>query len=128
MMDTIARQEQQEEIKFWAEMEEPLDSLEVVVTHHAGDRIKERIGGSKHTVERMAKKALVLGISEQSASGQLKRYIAKKRLKKGMADNIRIYHQHVYLFANSILITVFRLPNRFLKIEEKIKHRLQNAT
>lgn len=129
MMKYAEKQEQQEEIKFWTEMEKPLDdSPKVIVTRHAGTRIKERIG-CKKTVEKLAEKAFKFGISEQDASGQLKRYIRRKFEKKYTANNIRIYNQHVFLFANNILITVFKLPNRLLKTEKRIKIRqMQTAS
>lgn len=117
-MKTTEQREQQEEIKFWHEMEEPLDA-EVIVTRHGKKRVRERICKSSSIVE----KAFRLGLTEHQATGQLQKYIKKQHMKKGTANNVRVFNHFIYIFCDRVFVTAYKLPRSLQKIEDKIKQR-----
>lgn len=97
------------------------------VTYHAMQRIKERVGLPKRTVQRTAKKAFEDGLSYIHTKGNLRNYfeyLYKKTLK---TPNIRIYGEFVYLFSkDNVLITVFGLPPQYKKeVKKMLKKRNQ---
>lgn len=93
------------------------------ITDHGYDRIDERVGLSGEASEKMAARAMELGISFDEATGQLKGYLTKLYLRHGKANNSRVYGEHVYLFCGDVLITVMHLPNNLKKVAAKIRRR-----
>lgn len=78
---------------------------------HARDRIQERCGINKASCDRIAKIAFDNGLTHAEATGQLKAYITKTFCRNESANNIRIYAEKFWIFANLELVTVFALPN-----------------
>lgn len=97
------------------------------ITKHAAKRTKERVGLSKRVAEKNAAKALNLGIRHSETRGSLNRYIASLCLNDGPANNIRIYCDTVYLFANETLITLFPLPQKYRKTAAQIWRQKNNG-
>lgn len=95
--------------------------LDTGITKHAKTRIVQRCGVNKKSVEAVADKALLSGLTHKDVSGSLARYLDKLYLSHGVANNMRIYGQKVFLFRGSRLITVVNLPARFHKTVNKIK-------
>lgn len=93
------------------------------ITDHAEERFKTRTGLPKRLVTKKATEALELGISHAESVGQLRKYFDKLFLAQEKANNIRVYHNHVYLFANEALLTVFPLPANLRKTAEKIQRK-----
>lgn len=93
------------------------------VTKHAQRRMKERLGISKRTTLKNAKKALEVGIKHSETSGSLHRYISSLYWKERTANNARIYCDSVYIFHNETLITVFPLPQRYRRTAEAIRRK-----
>ena len=87
----------------------------VIVTDHARDRTKERVGLPKRVVEKNAEKAFDEGLKHSDLSGSIKRFVDGLYLQYGKANNIRIYCGNVYLFRNNVLVTVMPLPGKYRK-------------
>lgn len=66
-------------------------------------------------LDRMAKKAFEKGFTHAETTGQLKRYISELWDDYKTANNPRIYGEDIYFFADSRLITLYRLPNELIK-------------
>jgi len=92
--------------------------MDIVITNHAEERAKERLGWNRHAIERMADKAYEEGISHAEANPKIRKYFDKLFLMKHQANNVRIYGQVVYLFSNNRLMTLFIIPKN---IEKSIK-------
>ena len=93
----------------------------MIASNHARDRINERLGLPKKSAAKNAAVALEHGVSHKEATGRLRKYIAYLYLSHGKAaSNIRIYGNHVYIFAGSRLITVLPLPNAHKNAAAKI--------
>lgn len=96
--------------------------MTAILTTHSKERLKERCGLPKKSVERMAQKALDDGICKDETVGALNRYIGMLWNQGKNADKLRIYGEYIFLFKGSVLITVMELPNRF-KHKNYIKKR-----
>jgi len=93
--------------------------MKIIVTNHAEERAKERLGWNKHAIKRMAERAYETGISHYDTDGKLMKYFDKLFLVEHQANNVRIYGQVVYLFSNNRLVTLFIIPKN---IEKYIKN------
>lgn len=95
-------------------------TLRMRISNHAKKRVKERCGLPKKAVEKLAKKALLEGVSHKESSGRLEKYITYLFHYNQSANNIKIYHEKVFIFAGETLITVLHLPNEHKKAVNKI--------
>ena len=95
---------------------------------NARDRIQERCGINKASCDRIAKIAFENGLTHAEATGQLKAYITKVFNRNESANNIRIYAEKIWIFANLELVTVFPIPNN-LKSQaiEQLKRKKKNS-
>lgn len=71
------------------------------------------MGVPKRAVARMVAKALAEGLQPADFSAPLRRFLAGITLHSGEDGNIRVYNHHVFLFANNVLITAWRLPTNW---------------
>lgn len=92
-----------------------------IVTNHAKQRTKDRLGISKKLADKNANKALRDGLTHADTKGNLKSYLDKIYLKHRTANNLRIYNQKVYIFDESVLITVINLPYTLVKTADKLQ-------
>jgi hypothetical protein len=89
------------------------------VTRHARERLTERAGINKRSVNREAERAHRLGLSVEHFSGKMRKYLhsisVKHQLKhEGEATVIKVYGNNVYLFAgDSELITTWTVPPKY---------------
>lgn len=83
----------------------------VKVTCHGKQRVKDRIGLSKNLSASISEKALEYGMKHCETKGKLKKYYDCLYLKHKTANNIRIYHEKVFIFSDNTLITILDLPN-----------------
>ena len=90
------------------------------VTIHAGRRIRERVGVNKKSVQTVSDRALSRGLSHEDLTGKLKRYIDKLYFKSKTANNIKVFAEKVYLFRDTVLITVVPLPTGLKRIANRI--------
>lgn len=95
--------------------------MEAIVTNHAKQRTKDRLGVSKKIADKVANKALEHGITHAMAKGNLKSYLDKLYLTHRNANNLRVYNRKVYVFKSTVLITVINLPNNLIKVADKIQ-------
>lgn len=96
------------------------------MTNHSIQRTKERLGLSKKIADKNAEKALELGVTHAEARGNLKKFMDKLYLSCGKANNMRVYHHHVYCFQGQTLITVINLPNSLCKLADVIQKEKEN--
>lgn len=87
----------------------------VTVSKHAVRRLKERCGLNKRSVQRMADKAFVDGIRHSDTRGRLNKWVTSLYFYNKTANNIRLYGDKAYLFAESTLVTVIQIPPDLLK-------------
>lgn len=94
----------------------------MLITKHACQRAKERLGLNKKAIKRMAEIAFEKGLrhSDTNPHSQLNRFFSALYLKHEFADNIRIYGEHVYIFGGEKLVTIFKLPGPYRKMVKKI--------
>lgn len=89
-----------------------------VVTKHAEERIIERLGVSKSSVQRVADRAYLNGIKMDGTQNALNRWIIWMAHDRGIGDamrTIRIYGEYVFIFSGNTLITVHEIPQRLKK-------------
>lgn len=82
----------------------------VELTGHADERLKERLGLPKKARRVAAQRAFDHGKPHSQTRGALKRFLDDKWLKYQLADNVRIYAEHIWFFAGRTLITVYEVP------------------
>lgn len=82
----------------------------IIITDHAYERGKQRLGLSKKALERTANFAITEGKTEADVHNVVKKYMIKLKAKHGKANNIRLYGNHIFVFVNMTLLTVFLLP------------------
>lgn len=87
----------------------------VTVSKHAEQRMKERCGLNKKSIQRMAEKAYTDGISHRNTKGSLNKWVTKVYFKSQKANNIRLYGDTAFLFHNDILITVIQIPAELMQ-------------
>jgi hypothetical protein len=97
----------------------------VRVSKHASDRMGERVGLSVAASTRLASKALESGFTHAETNGRLHRFLDGLYLRHQTASNMRLYGEHVYLFAGQTLVTVIALPNQFKQAVAKMRRRLE---
>ena len=101
--------------------------MRAIVTNHAKERTKERLGLRKKVADKVANKALENGIKHSMAKGNLRKYFEKLYLTERKANNIRIYNRKVYLFKGTVLITVINLPNNLIKAADSIQKNMNTT-
>lgn len=93
------------------------------ISEHAIRRARERMSWNRDAVTRMAERAFNEGLCHGEANGRLRRYIGALWTKNRSVDNIRIYGETLFFFAEDRLVTVYRLPNEFIKIAQRLLQR-----
>ena len=88
------------------------------VTKHGKKRLKQRCHVKKKAAKKTAKKAFNDGLKHCETKGDLNRWLTKIYFKNPRANNLRVYHDNVYIFSNKTLITVFPIP---LDIKEHLE-------
>lgn len=71
----------------------------------------------------MAEKALTEGIKHSETNDQLNKWITSVYFRNKSINNIRLYGDKAYLFANDVLITVLLIPKELLPAVNKISKR-----
>lgn len=89
--------------------------MKVKVSHHAEQRMRERLGLNKKSIERIAQRALDKGISHNQTKGNLKKWVTGTWAKNKNANNIKIYGDKCFIFHDELLITVIQLPRDLFK-------------
>lgn len=82
----------------------------IVITEHADERLKERLGLPKSARQAATQRAFERGRLHKDATGRLKRYLDKCWLQHRNANNVRLHAEHIWFFAGTTLITVYEIP------------------
>lgn len=95
--------------------------MNVIVTKHAQDRLKERNGLNKASAGRIARKAYMEGIPYIAMKGRLNKWVTKS-VKGGLAPvkGARLYGDKIFLFDGLTLITVLQVPYNIMKQVNKM--------
>lgn len=92
--------------------------MDVIVTRHAEERLKERLGLNKKSCARIAQKAYDMGITHTEKSGTLNKYLKHKerQLLEGTDyTSAKVYGEYIFIFAHNVLVTTMELPNALKK-------------
>lgn len=84
---------------------------DIIITAHAGRRLKERSGLNKKSIRRIAERAYLNGIKHSEVKGNLRKWVDGIYLSEENANNIRLYGDKIFLFHNNLLITVMQIPS-----------------
>ena len=87
----------------------------VIVTRHAADRMLERGGLNRKSIQRIANQVYSNGYPIERTKGRLRKWMYKISKSNPSAQNLRIYGDKLYIFSNDVLITVFNIPNNLKK-------------
>lgn len=87
----------------------------VIVTRHAADRMQERGGLNRKSIQRIANQVYSNGYPIERTKGRLRKWMYKISKSNPSAQNLRIYGDKLYIFSNDVLITVFNIPNNLKK-------------
>lgn len=90
------------------------DPSSVILTTHSKQRMKERCGFKKKSKQRMAERVFLDGITPEETNGNLKKWLEAVTRKNTDIDNLRLYGDKIYLFADRTLVTVFWIPKQFM--------------
>ena len=101
---------------------------EAKITQHAEERLKQRFGIKKKSMQRIVNRVLEKGLNHKNARGKVKKYITELYLKHEKANNIHIYGSDVYIFRYEVLITVLHLPSEVLIVLLKNREKSKTAS
>lgn len=87
-------------------------STGIVVTEHAHERLKERMGLPRAARQRAAERAMRDGKTHAEATGRLRRYLDGKWRDHGNCTNVRLHGEFIWFFAGTTLVTVYGIPKR----------------
>lgn len=92
---------------------------DTVVTDHAEERVRKRLGLNRKAVDRQAQAALEKGARPSQFSGSFRRYLDGVALKERKANNLRVHAGSLYLFADAVLITCWPVPPKYRKVKPR---------
>lgn len=98
------------------------------VSKHAKQRLRERNGLNKKSTDRIAERAFNEGITHAETTGNLNKWITSLYFKNTDANNIRLYGDKAYIFANTTLVTIIPIPRDLMPIVTKIAKRKKAST
>jgi hypothetical protein len=73
------------------------------------------MGLSRKAFERTVYKAWKEGVRYGQVKAPIRRYLAAIFLRKKSVNNPIIYGRFVFLFENTTLLTIYRIPNEYVK-------------
>lgn len=96
--------------------------MKVEITRHAEQRMRERLGLNKKSIERIAQRAFDEGIRHSETKGRLNKWITSVYFKNESANNIRLYGNTLFIFDGNKLVTVYYIPRNLSKnLEDMVK-------
>jgi hypothetical protein len=93
----------------------------MILTKHSKERAKKRLGVSKSNTEKIAKEALKNGITHKEAKGNLSKYLNKIFLQYEKGNNMCVYHEKIFVFKGTLLITILQLPHNLCALANKLQ-------
>ena len=85
--------------------------METILTDHAIERGKERLGLCEKALQRTADRAFADGVAVPETAGKLRRYLDRQGMLHSKGNNTRVHAEHVFVFQDNVLITILYLPN-----------------
>lgn len=86
------------------------------VTKHGSKRVKQRMGISKSSQDKLIAKALERGYKHNQTKGQLKKWIDKSAINKKYKGKYIVYGDKLYIFnKDDQLITLIQIPQNIMK-------------
>jgi hypothetical protein len=95
----------------------------ISITSRGRTRMKQRGKFKSKSIDRLAGIVFEKGLTHAETSGQLNGYLTTLYDFNGQANNIRLYGDHIYIFCNEVLVTVYDTPKRFMPIVNKLMRR-----
>lgn len=89
--------------------------MKIQISRHAEQRMRERCGLNKKSIERMANKAWENGIKSYETIGNLNKWVTMVYFRRKCANNVRLYGDKAYIFCENVLVTVLQIPHRLVK-------------
>lgn len=86
---------------------------DVIITKHAYKRAKERMGINKNALNRIAVKAFHRGLKYSDVNGKIKEVFEILYNTEKTANNVRIYGEFIFIFADNRLLTVVQVNNEY---------------
>lgn len=86
----------------------------VIITKHARERMRKRIGIPNKAVERKAVKAFYLGRKLNGDCGVLSKFMSRCVDYDRWQHYCVVYGNFLYIFNKNILITVYAVPSEIL--------------
>ncbi|HNP24643.1 MAG TPA: hypothetical protein PKM63_21780 [Panacibacter sp.] len=94
--------------------------MNLIITKHAYERGKERMGLAAGAFKKIAAQAYCYGVGMEETKGALNKHLQELATQK--PDTYpAIYSEHVFVFSSNRLITVFRVKPNYLKLIKKRK-------
>lgn len=90
------------------------------ISEHAKERLAQRNGLNKKSIDRIAKRAYTEGISHAQTKGNLNKWVTSLYFKSRNANNIRLYGDKAYIFCDDTLVTVLQIPANLCKDLKKM--------
>lgn len=91
-----------------------------IITQHAEERMMERCGIKKKSIDRMVERVLEKGYSHNQLKGRLKKWVDGIYLKNRTANNVKLYGDKAYIFIDNKLVTALQIPNDLTKDLKKM--------
>ena len=85
-----------------------------IATKHAYDRAKQRLGWKKSVLEKMMGRAIEQGFEHGQTKGRLKKHLNQLWKDYRICNNMRIHGEVLFVFKDNLLITVYRLDNKYI--------------
>lgn len=96
-------------------------TISAIITDHAFQRGKERLGLNKKALQRTADKALGNGTTRDLFTGGFRRYLDKLFHSHDKLPTLIIFGHHIYVFCGVTLVTVLEVPREYVKTATKGK-------
>lgn len=95
----------------------------VVVSEHALRRSKERLGLNTNATLRAACNALKKGFRRHEAAGDFYKYLEHQWLMYERHLDLLVWGEHIYIFDDNVLVTMYLMPNKYKRVAVKIATR-----
>jgi hypothetical protein len=82
----------------------------VIVSDHADQRIRKRMGVKRKAVQKIAEKAYKNGLNFSDTNGRLKDYLAYLYATRSKSEIYKVWNQMIFIYDHGVLITVKPVP------------------
>lgn len=88
------------------------DVIELSISKHAYERMKQRNGWNKKAADRMLNRVYFDGIRPEEVKGYLKNWINNKADAFDDEREFVLFGEKLYIFCNGTMLTVLPIPSR----------------